>query len=89
MAWFPNWPHPKMPRGASEDENVEECAWIPPGYLDTSALGLGSHSAADAETSAPRRYEPDFTPKTYPDLGERSASTRSRARRSRARASPT
>src|SRR5687768_16652478 len=46
VAWFPNWPHPKMPHGRGEDENVEECAWIPGrGYLGASELGLGAHTA--------------------------------------------
>ena len=72
MAWFPNWPHPKMPRGADEDENVEECAWIPgQGYLDASALGLGSHSAPHMPKRPLHADTPHFTPKTYPDLGER------------------
>ncbi|HZO31182.1 MAG TPA: serine--tRNA ligase [Chloroflexota bacterium] len=72
MAWFPNWPHPKMPHGAGEDENVEECAWIPgQGYLDASALGLGSHSAPQMPKRPLHAATPDFELKTYPDLGER------------------
>jgi seryl-tRNA synthetase len=72
MAWFPNWPHPKMPAGASEDENVEECAWIPgQGYLAASELGLGAHTAPLMPRHPPHADESDFTPKAYPDLGER------------------
>lgn len=71
-AWFPNWPHPKMPHGAGEDENVEECAWIPgQGYLDASALGLASHSAPHMPTHPLHADTTDFAPKAYPDLGER------------------
>src|SRR5687767_14766615 len=72
MAWFPNWPHPEMPPGTSEHENVETCAWIPgQGYLDRSALGLGAHTAPLMPKHPPHAEDPDFMPKTYPDLGER------------------
>jgi seryl-tRNA synthetase len=72
MAWFPNWPHPEMPAGTSEDENVERCAWIPGhGYVPTSALGLGAHTAPLMPRHPPHADDPDFIPKTYPDLGER------------------
>jgi seryl-tRNA synthetase len=72
MAWFPNWPHPKMPVGATEDENVEESAWIPGrGYLPASALGLGSHTAPLMPKRPPHAVAQDFTPQAYPDLGER------------------
>lgn len=72
MAWFPNWPHPKMPSGASEDQNVEECAWLPGhGYLAASEPGRGAHTAALMPRHPPHADDADFTPKTYPDLGER------------------
>lgn len=72
VAWFPNWPHPKMPPGTDEDEHVEECAWIPgQGYLPASALGLGAHTAPLMPRHPPHADEPGFTAKTYPDLGER------------------
>ena len=52
MDWFPNWPHPDMPEGAGEEENVEERAWIPgEGYLAADKLGRGETSGA----SMPRR----------------------------------
>src|SRR5688572_4692239 len=71
-AWFPNWPHPKMPIGAGEEENVEVCAWIPgQGYFPASELGLGAHTAPLMPRDPPHADEPGFTPKTYPDLGER------------------
>jgi seryl-tRNA synthetase len=72
MAWFPNWPHPKMPPGASEHENVEECAWVPgSGYVAVSELGLGAHTAPLMPRHSPHADARDFTPKAYPDLGER------------------
>src|SRR5574341_110697 len=27
LDWFPNWPHPDMPKGQSEADNIEERAW--------------------------------------------------------------
>ena len=72
MAWFPNWPHPEMPHGAGEEDNVEVCAWIPgQGYLPASELGLGAHTAPLMPQHPPHADEPRFTAKTYPDLGER------------------
>ena len=45
MDWFPNWPHPDMPEGTGEEENIEEKAWIPgPGYLSADTLGRGETS---------------------------------------------
>lgn len=47
LDWFPNWPHPDMPEGASEEDNVEEKAWLPgSGYIATEHLGRGNTSAA-------------------------------------------
>ena len=72
MAWFPNWPHPEMPAGTSEHENVEACAWVPGhGYLDQSSLGLGAHTAPLMPKHPPHADNSDFAPRTYPDLGER------------------
>jgi seryl-tRNA synthetase len=72
MAWFPNWPHQKMPPGTSEHENVEESAWVPgSGYLAASELGLGAHTAPLMPRHPPHADARDFTPKAYPDLGER------------------
>jgi seryl-tRNA synthetase len=71
MAWFPNWPHPKMPPGTSEHQNVEESAWVPgSGYLAASELGLGAHTAPLMPRHPPHADTRDFTPKTYPDLGD-------------------
>jgi seryl-tRNA synthetase len=46
LDWFPNWPHPDMPHGMGEEDNVEEKAWIPgQGYLSADKLGTGEDSA--------------------------------------------
>ena len=71
MAWFPNWPHPEMPVGMGEEENVEEAAWTPAGgYVPTDQLGKGAHTAPLMPTHPPHADDPDFTPLTYPDLGQ-------------------
>ena len=45
MEWFPNWIDPGMPEGAGEENNVEECAWVPAmGYLEPNQLGTANHS---------------------------------------------
>src|SRR6266542_1671264 len=47
LDWFPNWPHPDMPDGTGEEDNVEECAWVPgSGYVAKAKLGRGTQSAA-------------------------------------------
>ena len=59
MDWFPNWPHPDMPAGAGEEDNVEENAWIPgQGYLAADKLGRVEHQRpvhAQATPARPRR----------------------------------
>ena len=72
MDWFPNWPHPDMPVGTGEADNVEECVWIPgEGYLDRALLGKGHHSAAAMPRRAPHADESDFAPLAHADLGAR------------------
>jgi seryl-tRNA synthetase len=72
LDWFPNWPHPEMPVGAGEEDNVEECAWIPGrGYLDRSQLGKGAHSARYMPERPLHADDPDFKPATHADLGPR------------------
>jgi seryl-tRNA synthetase len=74
LDWFPNWPHPDMPRGQSEADNLEECAWVPgQGYLDRRLLGRveGSPSAAAMPQHPPHADDPDFRPAHYADLGQR------------------
>lgn len=72
LAWFPNWPHPEMPVGTSEHDNVEEAAWTP-GQGDVSAdqLGKGAHTAPLMPEHPPHADDLDFTPLTHADLGQR------------------
>lgn len=68
MDWFPNWPHPDMPVGAGEEENVEERAWIPgSGYLDGEQLGRGNDSARYMPAGPPHG-EGEFEPREHADL---------------------
>jgi seryl-tRNA synthetase len=70
LDWFPNWPHPDMPAGMGEEDNVEECAWIPGrGYLDASQLGKGTHTAPLMPESPPHADDPAFVPRDHGDLG--------------------
>ncbi len=71
LDWFPNWPHPDMPRGEGEDDNVEEKAWIPgTGNLDRDQLGAGDASRA-AMPQAPCHADADFAPMHHAELGPR------------------
>jgi seryl-tRNA synthetase len=71
LAWFPNWIDAEMPHGSSEDDNVEECAWIPgPGYLKQELLGRGSASARFMPASPLHADNADFEPLHYTELGE-------------------
>jgi seryl-tRNA synthetase len=72
LDWFPNWPDPEMPRGDSEDDNMEECAWIPgSGYVDPDRLGKGAHTAPLMPQHPPHADDPDFRPLHYADLGQK------------------
>ncbi len=72
LSWFPNWPDPAMPVGESEDDNVEECAWIPGrGYLPEQELGKGAHTAPLMPQRPLHAGDADFTPLHYADLGEK------------------
>ncbi len=72
LDWFPNWPHPAMPDGTTEADNVEECAWIPgQGYLTPEQLGKGAHTAPLMPSAPLHADEPDFRPLHYADLGEK------------------
>ena len=54
LDWFPNWPHPDMPKGESEADNVEEGAWVPgTGYLGADCLGTGDKSAGGMPKTPP------------------------------------
>jgi seryl-tRNA synthetase len=72
LAWFPNWPDPAMPVGESEDDNVEECAWIPGrGYVPQQELGKGAHTAPLMPQRPLHAGDADFTPLHYAELGEK------------------
>ena len=69
LDWFPNWPHPDMPRGEGEEDNVEEKAWVPgSGYLDRALLGAGEASRA-AMPQAPCHADAGFEPVHHAELG--------------------
>ena len=69
LDWFPNWPHPEMPDGTGEEDNVEECAWIPgTGYVEGSRLGKGSHTAALMPRRPPHASDSSFAPLHHWDL---------------------
>jgi seryl-tRNA synthetase len=71
LQWFPNWIDPEMPHGASEEDNVEECAWIPAvGYLGPEKLGRGNHSAQYMPQSPLHASGEEFKPLHYSELGE-------------------
>jgi seryl-tRNA synthetase len=73
LDWFPNWPDPEMPWGEGEDDNVEECAWIPgSGYVDADRLGKGAHTAPLMPQHPPHADDPGFRPLHYADLGQKS-----------------
>ncbi|MGH2604617.1 MAG: hypothetical protein ACRDJ9_35160, partial [Dehalococcoidia bacterium] len=72
LDWLPNWPHPDMPKGEGEGDNVEECAWIPgTGYLDRTQLGTGTHTASLMPRRPCHADGDDFEPLHHLDLGER------------------
>ncbi|MBI3971472.1 MAG: serine--tRNA ligase [Chloroflexi bacterium] len=71
LDWFPNWPHPAMPPGEGDDDNVEECAWIPgQGYLPAARLGKGFHTAQHMPQRPIHAEDPDFAPLHHADLGQ-------------------
>ena len=70
LDWFPNWLHPEMPDGDSEDHNVEVKAWTPTdGYFDAGLLGASGKSAAAMPTFPCHAGSNDFTPLHHAELG--------------------
>ena len=68
LDWFPNWPHADMPEGVGEDDNPEECVWIPgQGYLPADRLGKGEGSKA-IMPKMPLHAEGEFAPVEHADL---------------------
>ena len=69
LDWFPNWPHPQMPRGDGEEDNVEERAWIPEsGYVRDDALGTGDHCVGSMPRFPVHAEDRDFKPVHHADL---------------------
>jgi seryl-tRNA synthetase len=70
MDWFPNWPHPDMPEGTGEEDNVEEKAWIPgQGYLEAGKLGRANTSAAHMPKRPVHAEDGQFEPLHHAELG--------------------
>jgi seryl-tRNA synthetase len=71
MEWFPNLIDPEMPEGAGEEDNVEECAWVPDtGYLAADVLGRGETSARHMPQTPFHANGDEFKPMHYAELGE-------------------
>jgi seryl-tRNA synthetase len=72
MEWFPNFIDAAMPHGAGEEDNVEECAWVPgAGYLDAAKLGRANNAAQHMPQSPVHAEGDAFEPLHYAELGER------------------
>jgi len=72
LDWFPNWPHPDMPVGAGEEDNVEEKVWIPAqGYLEAAKLGKGNDAVRHMPSTPMHAGEGEFEPHEHADLGAR------------------
>ncbi len=70
LDWFPNWPHPDMPIGMSENDNVEECAWIPgQGYLAKDKIGINDKSEEFMPKKLIHTQDTDFKPLHHIELG--------------------
>ena len=68
LDWFPNWPHQDMPDGAGEQDNPEECVWIPgQGYLPADLLGVGDGSKS-AMPVVPVHADGEFAALEHADL---------------------
>jgi seryl-tRNA synthetase len=72
LEWFPNWIDLEMPHGAGEEDNVEECVWVPDaGYFPPERLGRGFDSAPLMPQSPVHAGGDEFKPLHYTELGER------------------
>jgi len=72
MEWFPNWIDPEMPHGGGEEDNVEECVWVPDaGYFPPERLGRGFNSARLMPQTPVHAGGDEFKPLHYSELGER------------------
>jgi seryl-tRNA synthetase len=71
LDWLPNWPEPGMPEGNREEDNVEECAWVPgAGYLAPDQLGKGNNAARFMPKQPIHADDPNFTPLHHVELGQ-------------------
>src|SRR4051794_24000954 len=71
MEWFPNFIDPQMPHGRGEEDNIEECAWVPgAGYLPSGKLGRANDSAQHMPQSPVHAEGDAFEPVHYAELGE-------------------
>jgi seryl-tRNA synthetase len=76
LDWFPNWPHPDMPHGEGEEDNLEECAWVPgEGYLPKDKLGRAESATGGSAAHMPKKPvhadDKDFTAAHHADIGQR------------------
>ncbi len=76
LDWFPNWPHPQMPHGEGEEDNVEECVWIPgDGYLPKDKLGKAQSATGGSAYLMPKKpvhaENKEFTAAHHADIGQR------------------
>jgi len=76
LDWFPNFPHPKMPAGEGEEDNLEEAAWIPgDGYLAREKLDKALSAHGGAAAFMPKHpvhaEDKEFTPAHHADIGQR------------------
>lgn len=71
LDWFPNWPHPLMPHGAGEDDNIVPAVWVPAaGYLADESLGAYGDIPAGLPRRPPHADDKEFTPLDHVRLGE-------------------
>lgn len=71
-AWFPNYPEPGMPEGASEADNVEERVWIPGrGALPPEEMGRGERAVETMPAVPMHAGGAEFPPLDHVTLGQR------------------
>ena len=70
LDWFPNWPHPEMPHGDGEEDNLEEKVWIPgEGYLEADKLGKGNDSVQYMPRHPIHADDEEFEAQEHAELG--------------------
>lgn len=69
LDWMPNVPYDEVPKGQSEEDNVEVKAWDPKtGYLEESYLGKANRSG-DKMSRVGSNADSEFIPKPHWELG--------------------